>query len=341
MAQELVIESTGMVTCAGLNAAATCAAIRAAVANFTEAKFMDRRGERIVAAQVPDEEGTFSTSRLARFLALAIEDCLRDVERASWSRLPLLLCVAERERPGRPDDLERQLLEELQKQLALSFRPKPIVVPQGRVSAAVALLRARKLLYEKGVPRVLIAGADSYLVASTLRAFENENRLLSSANSNGFIPGEGAAAILLGRSPGPSKEPWFRIRGVGFGLEPATIHGDDPLLANGLTAAIKGAVADAAMDWSQISYRISDLAGEHYHFKEASLAALRAVREAKASFDLWHPADCVGATGAVAGLICYAVANDAAGKRYAPGPGALLHFSADGQARAGVVGLYH
>ena len=44
---------------------------------------------------------------------------------------------------------------------------------------------------------MLIAGVDSYLTAATLAAYQERDRLLGSHCQDGFIPGEGAAAVLV------------------------------------------------------------------------------------------------------------------------------------------------
>ena len=61
-------------------------------------------------------------------------------------------------------------------------------------------------------------------------------------------------------------------KGIGFGQEMATRDSDRPLRGDGLTAAIKAAFADAECDESAVQYRLADLTGEQYGFKEAALA---------------------------------------------------------------------
>ncbi len=50
---------------------------------------------------------------------------------------------------------------------------------------------------ESAAAFVLVAGVDSFVSGPTLAAYEARERLLTSQNSNGFIPGEGAAAVLV------------------------------------------------------------------------------------------------------------------------------------------------
>ena len=56
MSQAVAITAVGMVTGVGLNAPASCAAIRAAIDNFQETRFMDDGGEWIMGCSVPLEK---------------------------------------------------------------------------------------------------------------------------------------------------------------------------------------------------------------------------------------------------------------------------------------------
>jgi 3-oxoacyl-[acyl-carrier-protein] synthase-1 len=199
---------------------------------------------------------------------------------------------------------------------------------------ASAVDQARKLLYESGHPWVLAAASDSLLVAETLEAFESEDRLLTSENSNGFIPGEAAAAILLGRTDHAGDT---RCVGVGFGMEAATITSDNPLRADGMVGAIRAALKDAACEFSDLSFRIADLSGEHYPFKEASLAQSRLMRNSGGEFPLWHPADCIGEVGASFGPIAMGLVATAFARGYSPGPTALIHLAEDAGTRAAMI----
>jgi 3-oxoacyl-[acyl-carrier-protein] synthase I len=158
---------------------------------------------------------------------------------------------------------------------------------------------------------VLIAATDSLLSGPTLSAYEAAGRLLTDTHSNGFMPGEAAGAVLLGL---PGAGPELRCTGIGFGVEHAHIDSGEPLRAEGLTHAIKQALADAHLQMHDIDYRIADVSGEQYYFKEAALALSRTLRQRKEAFDLWHPAECTGETGAAAGIALLALADAACRK---------------------------
>jgi 3-oxoacyl-[acyl-carrier-protein] synthase-1 len=332
----LAIASTGLVTSVGLSAPATCAALRAKISNPTETRFIDSGGEWIMAHQVELEQPWRGLTKLAKMAALAIDEALAGVAAERRGALPLLLCVAERERPGRLDGLDQRLLPMIESELGLRFAPTSLIVPHGRVAAAVALSIARKMLgADPGVEQVLIAATDSLLTWPTLGHYEREGRLLTPRNSNGFMPGEGAGAMLVRRADASAESSAIECRGIGFGVEAAHIASDEPLRAEGLRQAVVAALADAGCAMHDTDFRITDLSGEHYYFKEAALALSRTLRRRKDEHDLWHPAECTGEAGALAGLAITAVADAACRKGYTKGPTILAHLANDAGQRAG------
>ena len=333
-AQPIAIKSTGLVTSVGLSAPATCAAIRAKISNPTETRFIDSGGEWIMAHQVALEKPWRGRTKLAKMAAMAIAECLADLPRQEWASIPLLLCVAEPERPGRVEGLDDQLFLDIQQELNTRFAPESVIVAQGRVSVAIALAQARKLIHEGNAPQVLIAAADSLLTWPTLSVYEREERLLTERNSNGFMPGEGGGALLVGQ-PGNKAE--LQCVGIGVGMEKANIHAEEPLKADGLTSAIKESLRDAGCDESVLQFKIVDVSGEQYYFKEASLAFSRVDRTKRKEFDIWHPAECVGQVDAAIGVLMTVVLKVACEKGYTKGDHILAHLSNDDGARASMI----
>jgi 3-oxoacyl-[acyl-carrier-protein] synthase I len=330
----LAVLRTGLVTSVGLSAATTCAAIRAGVTNPTETRFKGADGNWIMAHSVPLEQPWRGRTKQAKMAALAVADCLDGVARERWTEIPVLLCVAERERPGRVEGLDEHLFSEFQGELGARFARGGAIFAHGRVSAGLALAHARSLIGPGTASYVLIVGVDSLLTWPTLSGYLRDDRLLTDRNSNGFMPGEAAGAVLVGPATGSDD---VLCVGIGLAKERAHITSDEPLRGDGMTTAIKDALQEAECELHDLDYRISDVSGEQYYFKEAALALNRTLRRRKEEFELWHPADCVGETGAAAGLICLAVARMAAVVGYAPGRGALLHFASDDGSRAAVV----
>jgi 3-oxoacyl-[acyl-carrier-protein] synthase I len=300
-APPVAIIGAGMMTGVGLTAPASCAAIRCAIDNFTETRFMARGGEWIIGSAVPLEHPWRGQTKLVKMLAGAGGECLDLVPDAAPESIPLIVCVAERVRPGRLDGLDNSLFFELQRELGLRFHTDSEIIAEGRVGGAIALRRARQLLYRAQEPHrnVIVSGVDTFLVGPTLSAYDEKDRLLTERNSNGFIPGEAGAAVLLGRPRGDAPEE-LRLFGIGFAMETATIESEEPLRADGLVKAISAALAEAELTIADMDFRITDISGEQYAFKEASLALSRLLRVRKEEFDIWHPADCIGEVGAAA-----------------------------------------
>jgi len=329
----LAILAAGMVTGVGLNAPSSCAAIRCAVDNFSETRFMDNGGEWIIGSQVPLEQPWRGLPKLVHMIVPAIRECLAQTENAAPESIPLLLGVAGKERPGRLDGLDDQLFADVQAELGVQFHPQSGVIPRGRVSGAVAMLRARELIHQERLPFCIIAGVDSFLVAATLAGYEKKNRLLTSNNTNGFIPGEAGAAVLVGAKSTAD----LVCLGIGSGQEKATVDSEEPFRADGMVQAFKSALTDAGKTMADVDYRITDSNGEQYWFKEAALAVTRTLRVRKERFEIWHPADCIGEVGAAAGPCALSVGLAASRKNYAPGPGAICHFSGEDGERLAMV----
>lgn len=330
----LGIYDVGLITSVGLNAASSCAAIRAKVSNPTETRFIDSNGDWIAAHYVPLLPVRHGVVKLASMASMAISECLSEVNRKDWPIIPIVLCVAEPSRPGRDAGIDDWLFSQIQDNLRVKFSADSLIVPHGRTGIAAALKYARQVLGGRAAPYVVIAAVDSLINSQTLRSYEDNERLLKSGNSDGFIPGEGAAAILLGQADASVQ---LTCTGIGCAREESAIRVQKPLRGEGLASAIKAALAEAQCNMHEIDFRITDLSGEQYYFKEATLAVARILRVRKEELDIWHPAECVGELGAVAGLVPLAVANASCRKKYARGTKILCHWSADSGDRAAVV----
>jgi len=336
LASVLAVQRVGLVTAVGSSAPASCAAVRARIGNPSETRFTDGKGRWILAHQVELERPWRGVTKLAHMAALAIEEALQPLPRAQWERLPMMLCVAEPDRPGRAEGLDADLAAQIRQLLGVRFeQDRSAVIAHGRVGLAVALNAARKALAQGQCEQVLVVAADSLIGRSTLGAYERDSRLLTDDNSNGFMPGEAAGALLMGRANRAGAKPGrLLVTGLGFARESAHIASDEPLRGEGLAAAVQGALSEAGLAMHDIDYRVTDLSGEHYYFKEASLALSRTLRGRKESFDLWHPAECTGEVGAASGVVMLAVAEAACTKGYTHGPRILAHWANDNGHRA-------
>lgn len=329
MTAHLHISAAGMVTCVGLDAASSCAAMRGRLDGFAETRFMGPDGEWLIGGGVPLPRNWIGVKRMAHLAAGALSDIERQ-HPGTIAGVPILLCLAEEDRPGRPISDPAAFARLLAEILNLPAPPRLQIITHGRPSGFVALDRARRLL-AAGEDPVIILGVDSYLTAQSIAHYLGQNRILAPGNANGFIPGEAAAAILCSQSPGP-----LRLTGLGLAREPAYIYNaadkdglDLPLRGDGMTRAYQIAMDQAQVDLAHVEYRISDLIGEQYFFKQATLASLRLERGRTPFQDLWSPAESLGNIGAAVVPVMLAQLMTAEARGYAPGSPALMEGSGD------------
>jgi 3-oxoacyl-[acyl-carrier-protein] synthase I len=333
----LAIKAAGLITSVGNCAPSSCAAIRAKLSNPNVTAYVNGLAERIVGHEVLLEIPWRGRYRLIHLAATALNECAAELGPEELARIPMFLCIAETGRPGRHTGLDDSLLKDICDELQVESAPQSAVFALGRVSVAHALARCRAVIEAGIAPFALIIAVDSLLSEETLDAYDRAQRLLTHANSNGFLPGEGAGAILIGR---PTAQAELRCTGLGFAIEQAHIDSELPLRGDGLAGAVRAALHQAGCGLQDIDYRIADMSGEHYYFKEAALMVGRLARARRAVNELWHPAECIGETGALAGLAMLVVAEAAARRGYAPGRLVLAHFSNDDGERAAAVFEY-
>lgn len=329
----LAIAGSGMVTGVGYDTAAACAAFRAGLDGFQAVPFFFA-GDPLIGCPVPLLAKWQGRDRLIRMAERAIRECLG--AKGSWEgQAPdVLLCISEFDRPGRPAGLGASMLSEISQRLGLPFGPNSNIFAAGRFAGAEALQAATRVIGAGG--DIIIVGVDSFLETDCLTAFDRRRRLATADRSNGFIPGEAAAAVWI-QSPQNVGGDFVYCVGLGFGEEPAPIESDLPLRADGLRQAIQSACQSAGIAIEDIDYRISDSNGEPYGFKETSLALMRVLRQRKDAFELWMPAESFGEVGAASVPCMLAIALQAVRKGYAPGANVLCQVTSDGGKRAAVI----
>lgn len=327
----LNILSAGMVTAVGLNRAASCAAMRGNIDGFQETRFFSNGTDALIGAPVPMPRNWIGERRLAHLAAGAIVDAL-DRHWSELGRLLLVLCVAESDRPGRPLQDVEDFAARVREFSGLSPETRTFVAEHGRPAGFVALDRVRAAFDENKADHALIVGVDTMLTGKAIAHYNSERRLLTPDNANGFLPGEAAAAVLCA----PGAPTHFVLSGLGLARENAPIYngrGDDgedlPLRGDGMTEAYSKAMNSAGVTLAQIEYRLSDLIGEAYFFKQSALAALRLERGRSAFQDFWSPAETLGNVGAAVVPLMIGWALEAFEKGYDPGSPVLIEASGD------------
>jgi len=335
----LRIGALGMTTPVGLSAPSTCAALRAGIARLQELPVATPLEDPVVGAWVPSILA-LGLHRLLRLLVPALEEVTAHIPREELRSIPLIVGVAGHERPDRPARIDRDLLASLAQRLRAKFSPGfSQLISEGRTSVFRGVGIARDLLERRLAPRCIVAGVDSMISQDAIGWLYQSKRLKLPDDPDGVMPGESAAAVeLLG--PDAIERPeenGVLICGMGFAQESATIMGDEPNLASGLTDAVRAALAETGLRLADVDLRISDVTGEQYYFRETSTVVSRLLRQHKDAFPLWHCADGIGDVGAAVGAVLLGQAAVALRKGYSPGPLVLCQSSADTGQRAAVV----
>ena len=321
----IVVSCISLVSPVGYNAAATCAALRAGIAAFEELDYPDSNGIPLKGARIdaiaPAKRGR---DRLVALAQLVVELIAADAAVAlPWSQMPIILCTRESDVPG---TRLKGILSGLKlPDGSMLGQRRTAHIPAGQTSAFAALLQARRMLGEDNEPACLLLALDSLIDARTLAWLDGHMRLKTSAVTDGLIPGEAACLAVV--SSKPMTPHFLALRGLGLGSETATATNEEPFRADGLTTALRDALADARAEMHEVAFRLSDVAGESYAFEELVLAQMRNMRKTRPEQPVWHAADCIGDTGAAAGLIQFAWAEQAFHRGYAPGDLAALHGS--------------
>lgn len=328
----LDVLACGMVTAVGLDAPSACAAIRSRIDGFQETRFQSGPDEPIIGAPIPLIHEVVGEQRMAYLVAAAIRESLDALSTARAMATQLVLCIPEEGRPGSPIEDSLQLVRRIGDLLGNSATRSTRVISEGRPAGHAALRTAARLLADPDTEHVVIAGVDSYLTAGTVTHYLAENRLLTPDNANGFIPGEAAGAILCGRAGQGN----FRLAGLGLSREQAFIYNgldEDgmhlPLRGDGMTAAYREALAECGIEMAGLGYRIADLIGEQYWFRQSALASIRLVRGAHDFQDIRSPAESLGNVGAAVVPIMVGMAMTAAAKGYSGGSPVLVEASSD------------
>jgi len=326
------ILGVGAVSAVGLDAWSTAAAVRAGVAGFRESELFTRHIEPLVMATVPDEHleplrpdvaaAPGLTPRACRMIQLAAPALREAAAGRAMAGVPLLLGLPE----GTPADLLELIC--LQAGVPLDVR-RSAALPHGRAAGLVALGRAAELLGGRTPEMVLVGGVDTYYDGALLAELEAEGRVLVPDGMDGFIPGEGAAFLLLARSAA-GDQALASVLGAGTGEERGHLYSGTACTGEGLCAALDGLAGSEPVPASPTV--LAGLNGENVGSREWGIAAIRRRALFGEPLRMEHPADCLGDIGAALGAMLLVIAAIATRKRYLATP-IVVWASSDREAR--------
>lgn len=241
-------------------------------------------------------------------------------------------------RPGLPDGLALAIGDAVAQRYPRRFSAIELG-RRGHAGGAFALEAAIRRLDGHPEQPCLIAGADSYCDPDTLEWLERTEQMHGAGPRNnawGFLPGEGAGALLVAARPrGRAAAPGPRLLAIGVGQETRLIRTGEVCIGAGLTTAFREALAGVAAD-QRVSDVYCDLNGDPYRADEFAFAVTRTRERFVAASDFVAPADCWGDVGAASVPLAVILACAAAARGYARGAHALVWASSDGGERGAV-----
>ena len=334
---DLAVFGVGCRTAVGLTAPSTSAAVRAGIAGFRQHPYIvDRHGDPLIAAALPAMPG--ATSIEDRLLVHAVAAARETLETASLcvdtraETVHLALALPE-PRPGIPDEMSRNLPARLQDALRpyASFESVSIF-PAGHAAGVLALAWCGQQLASRPSGLCLLGGIDSYLDAESIDWLESEELLKHKTNPWGFIPGEAAAFVLIGKAGNirVTAEPAVRIESFGVATELHVRRSDNVCVGQGLSDAARLALRQ---QHRKADYVICDLNGEPYRADEFAFTTVRITQSFAAGVVFETPSDAVGDIGAASALLFIALAERR--PRHAPAAqNVLLTTSSEAGTRA-------
>jgi 3-oxoacyl-[acyl-carrier-protein] synthase-1 len=208
------------------------------------------------------------------------------------------------------------------------------VVPTGRAAALMAIEAGIRALEQGPAQTVIVGGVDTFLDLRLLSQLDAEGRILGPRVMDGFIPGEGAAYLVL--------KPQSQATGAGPPIlalaatsmpDPGHRYGSEPAKGEGLAKTIELLRASLASPPPPVNTTFAGFNGESFDAKSWGVAHLRHTDFFTPTMSMQHPASSIGDTGAACGAIMSSLAATALTRGDRAGP-ALVWAASDRESRA-------
>ncbi len=344
----VLIKGVGAICSVGVGIRQVHASVMAGLGKVSSTSIYDASFEPIRMALVPEEametlipevDRTPLTARQRRMVRLAAP-ALREAATAipeGVARVPLFVGLPEEATGSGQPIASKQMVSLFARQAGIPFdKELSQAVGQGRAAALLALEAAIRLLAQGQVEVVIAGGVDTYLDLKLLAQLDSEKRILGERVADGFVPGEGAAFLVLSTNrhdKSHRKGPGTAILGVASARDPGHRYSDQPARGEGLSRAIAELMAALPRKPGPSRTVFAGFNGESFGAKEWGVAGLRCGEFFAPGLAIEHPADCFGDTGAASAALLMALAAQtlSAGNRSGP---ALVFASSGREQRA-------
>ncbi len=327
----LQITATGMCCAVGYSTEAVTASMRAGMNHFRETEFIGPQGQALLGAQLYNID-LWGPARMGWMFQRVLDECLSKDPHLNPLETCLLLIIPEPERSGYHQDWPRDIYHSCK--IPHTFHRSSRLMPVGKAGLITGLKLAQELLSHRIVRRVLISGVDSLLTPAVIMHYMD--RLLSVENTDGFIPGEGAGAVVV-TLPNPCNKAVI-ITGLGQSQEEAHYFQDELVnRGQGLSTAMRMAAKDSGIALADTHFHISADNGEAFYARETALAISRSLERKVPKYPHMMIHTNLGETGAAAGPLLLAYLAATLGHADSPGSKALAHISADTGGRVAAI----
>lgn len=311
-----------------------------------ESHIIDRRGEPVAVCRLMSiGDRVFGVDRFVALGASALRQAVFPwiemfaARRQPAPALPVIVSLPDESRPG----LDPRLRVELLAGLAARARAP---IDHARSSLVFGCRGGGVLAFEEAIKRlkggeadaIAVGGVDSYFDPDTLEHLDEEMRLHSLEAENGFIPGEGAAFVLLTTSRfAGSLAPFATIKGIGAALEPRPFGSSEPNLGLGITSAVKRALTSASAADRSIDWVLTDVANERHRVEEWAFAEARHHAAFAPSLARDQPLLVTGEVGSASAAMLVVIASTRWQTRCSGGDRALIAVHSDGPERGAMI----
>jgi 3-oxoacyl-[acyl-carrier-protein] synthase-1 len=279
--------------------------------------------------------------RFASLLLPAVEQAMVPLVEAGEEMRVAVALGLPTARPGLPVDLEKHLRAAMTQAYPEGFAATA-VLSEGHAAGLLGMYAACGKMAAGAFDACVVAGVESYLAPETLEWLEEQDQLHGAGSLNnawGFVPGEGAGAVLLLTEAALERlglEPMARVLSIGKASEPNRIKTETVCVGEGLTAAFREGLGGLPAG-ARVSDVYCDMNGEPYRADEFGFACLRTKESFEAASDFIAPADCWGDVSCAFAPLGMVLACLAARKGYANGVYPFLWASSEGGQRGAVL----
>ena len=207
------------------------------------------------------------------------------------------------------------------------------VVPTGRAAGLMAIEAGIRALEEGRAESVIVGGVDTFFDLKLLAELDAEGRILGPQVMDGFIPGEGAAYLVLKPLAAAGEGRPILALGATSMPDPGHRYGTEPAKGEGLSKTLELLRAHLSPPPPPVNTTFAGFNGENFDAKLGGVARLRHTDFFTPNMSMQHPASSIGDTGAACGAIMSSLAATALARGDRTGP-ALVWAASDRESRA-------